>query len=108
LQESAKKHSQNRFSFSELFGVAKNAGPVLHDVQTVAVSEPNIKVRNREALVYLVTEAAEVDHNLMCCYLFAAFSLKTEVDGLTADVAAEIATWKRRWSILFRSEKMDR
>jgi CDGSH-type Zn-finger protein/uncharacterized Fe-S cluster protein YjdI len=59
------------------------------------MDEPDIKVQNREALVYLLTEAAEVEHNLMCCYLYAAFSLKTEADGLSPEVAREIISWKR-------------
>jgi CDGSH-type Zn-finger protein/uncharacterized Fe-S cluster protein YjdI len=31
---------------------------------------------SREQLLYLLHEAAEIEHNLMCCYLYAAFSLK--------------------------------
>jgi CDGSH-type Zn-finger protein/uncharacterized Fe-S cluster protein YjdI len=58
-------------------------------------AEPEILIRSREELLYLLSEAAEIEHNLMCCYLFAAFSLKTEADGLVASEVAEIATWKR-------------
>lgn len=58
-------------------------------------AEPTIAARSREDLLYLLAEAAEIEHNLMCCYLFAAFGLKTEEDGLSADVAAEVAGWKR-------------
>jgi CDGSH-type Zn-finger protein/uncharacterized Fe-S cluster protein YjdI len=57
--------------------------------------EPTLYVPTREALIYQLNEAAEIEHNLMCCYLYAAFSLKTEADGLTAKQAAEIASWKR-------------
>ena len=31
---------------------------------------------SREQLLYWLHEAAEIEHNLMCCYLYAAFSLK--------------------------------
>jgi CDGSH-type Zn-finger protein/uncharacterized Fe-S cluster protein YjdI len=31
---------------------------------------------SREQLLYLLHEASEIEHNLMCCYLYAAFSLK--------------------------------
>jgi hypothetical protein len=34
--------------------------------------EPEIITHNREQLAYLLTEAAEIEHGLMCCYLFAA------------------------------------
>ena len=44
-------------------------------------SERAIHVDSREDLIYLLAEAAEIEHNLMCCYLFAAFSLKDEADG---------------------------
>lgn len=57
--------------------------------------EPAILVRSREELLYLLAEAAEIEHNLMCCYLYAAFSLKTEADGLTPADAALVAEWRR-------------
>jgi hypothetical protein len=31
---------------------------------------------SREQLLYWLHEASEIEHNLMCCYLYAAFSLK--------------------------------
>lgn len=60
-----------------------------------SVSEPIIDVRTREELIFLLAEAAEIEHNLMCCYLFAAFSLKTEADGLTPEQAKVVAGWRR-------------
>jgi CDGSH-type Zn-finger protein/uncharacterized Fe-S cluster protein YjdI len=59
------------------------------------MQEPKISVRSREELLYLLAEAAEIEHNLMCCYLFAAFGLKTEADGLSVKDAKEVAGWKR-------------
>jgi hypothetical protein len=59
------------------------------------VQEPDIQVRSREELLYLLAEAAEIEHNLMCCYLFAAFGLKDEADGLSAEEAREVLGWKR-------------
>ena len=58
-------------------------------------SERAIHVDSREDLIYLLAEAAEIEHNLMCCYLFAAFSLKDEADGLDAAQAAELGRWRR-------------
>jgi CDGSH-type Zn-finger protein/uncharacterized Fe-S cluster protein YjdI len=58
-------------------------------------AEPTIAVRSREELLYLLAEASEIEHNLMCCYLFAAFGLKTEADGLSASDAAEVTSWRR-------------
>jgi len=31
---------------------------------------------SREQLLHLLAEASEFEHNLLCCYLYAAFSLK--------------------------------
>lgn len=57
--------------------------------------EPSIAVQSREELLYLLAEAAEIEHNLMCCYLFAAFGLKTAADGLSEADAAEVMGWRR-------------
>jgi CDGSH-type Zn-finger protein/uncharacterized Fe-S cluster protein YjdI len=59
------------------------------------IHEPEITVRSREDLLYLLAEAAEIEHNLMCCYLFAAFSIKDESDGVSAEDAAMLKSWKR-------------
>ncbi|MGA7124554.1 MAG: ferritin-like protein [Polyangiaceae bacterium] len=57
--------------------------------------EPPIVAQNREQLAYLLTEAAEIEHGLMCCYLFAAHSLKRgTVDGLSADDSEVVARWR--------------
>jgi hypothetical protein len=41
------------------------------------IAEPRIIARSREELLCLLAEAAEIEHNLMCCSLFATFGLKT-------------------------------
>jgi CDGSH-type Zn-finger protein/uncharacterized Fe-S cluster protein YjdI len=52
-------------------------------------------VRTREDVLYLLAEASEIEHNLMCCYLYAAFSLKREgEEGISAQDAALIANWR--------------
>ena len=58
--------------------------------------EPKIRIETREELIYLLAEAAAVEHSLMCSYLYAAWSLKRrESDGLTADQVAAVNKWKR-------------
>ena len=49
---------------------------------------------SREQLWGLLAEAAEIEHHLMCCYLYAAFSLKEGTDEDLSD--AELAA-VRRW-----------
>ncbi|MFM9974738.1 MAG: ferritin-like domain-containing protein, partial [Beijerinckiaceae bacterium] len=58
-------------------------------------AEPDIIVHNREQLIALLTEAAEIEHGLMCCYLYAAFSLKTTEDcGLSPGQLAATRRWR--------------
>jgi len=53
-------------------------------------------ITSREQLLHLLYEAAELEHCLMCTYLYAAFSLKTdEDDGLDADQLAATRRWRR-------------
>ena len=48
-------------------------------------------IQHREALVYTLGKAAELEHLVMLQYLFAAFSLKQRVDeGLTPDQVAAV------------------
>lgn len=49
---------------------------------------------SREDLLHLLYEAAELEHNLMCTYLYAAFSLKRGVEDGLSDAEAEAVT---RW-----------
>lgn len=49
----------------------------------------------RERLFYALCEAAELEHTLMCTYLYAAFSLKCEGEGLNAAEAEAVARWRR-------------
>jgi CDGSH-type Zn-finger protein/uncharacterized Fe-S cluster protein YjdI len=49
----------------------------------------------REHLIGALYEAAELEHNLMCTYLYAAFSLKdVESGGLSAEEAAAVKRWR--------------
>jgi CDGSH-type Zn-finger protein/uncharacterized Fe-S cluster protein YjdI len=50
---------------------------------------------SREHLIYWLYEAAELEHNLMCTYLYAAFSLRQgEADGLSPAEAEVVARWR--------------
>ena len=58
--------------------------------------EADITIQSREQLLYTLTEAAEIEHNLMCCYLYAAWSLKTEPDdGLDDDLRQDLKRWQK-------------
>jgi CDGSH-type Zn-finger protein/truncated hemoglobin YjbI/ferredoxin len=52
-------------------------------------------IEHREALIYMLCEAAELEHGIMCQYLFAAFSLKQGTDeGLTEGELAAVNRWR--------------
>jgi hypothetical protein len=60
------------------------------------MSEAEIIVTDREQLLYLLQEASEIEHNLMCCYLYAAFSLKQRADeDLEPDELAAVKRWRK-------------
>ena len=55
-----------------------------------------IATPSREQLLHALYEAAELEHNLMCTYLYAAFSLRDGTgEGLTETEAAAVARWRR-------------
>ena len=58
--------------------------------------ESAIVVGNRKELTYLLSQAAELEHGVMCEYLYAAFSLKsTAGPGLRADQLEAVERWRR-------------
>jgi hypothetical protein len=58
-------------------------------------TEPVVVVENRKSLTYLLCEAAELEHGLMCEYLYAAFSLKHgPTDGVSPEQAAMVERWR--------------
>ncbi|MDB5885686.1 MAG: hypothetical protein JWR74_1857 [Polaromonas sp.] len=65
-----------------------------HNFETAA-SSLQLRLSSREQLAHLLAEAAELEHNLLCCYLYAAFSLKHEGQGgLQADGAKQVDAWR--------------
>jgi len=59
----------------------------------VTVEQPLI-IENREELLFLLGEASQLEHMLMCEYLFAAFSLKRDVsEGVTSEQLEAIKRW---------------
>jgi len=60
-----------------------------------AEPEAPFVIEHREALIYMLCQAAELEHGIMCQYLFAAFSLKQSTDeGLTAEELEAVGRWR--------------
>ena len=61
----------------------------------LAPPEAPFVIEHREALIYMLCEAAELEHGIMCQYLFAAFTLKqNEGEGLTGEELAATRRWR--------------
>ena len=62
----------------------------------LAPAEASFVIEHREALIYMLCEAAELEHGIMCQYLFAAFTLKQdEGEGLTPEELAAARRWRK-------------
>jgi CDGSH-type Zn-finger protein/truncated hemoglobin YjbI len=62
-----------------------------------AAPEAPFVIEHREALIYMLCEAAELEHGIMCQYLFAAFSLKQSAEeGLTEAQVAAVTRWRKQ------------
>jgi hypothetical protein len=60
------------------------------------MAERELVVENREHLWNLLIQAAQLEHLIMCQYLYASFSLKTEPEeGLTAMQAEAVERWRK-------------
>src|SRR5690348_160805 len=69
--------------------------PVTGERTAMNISEPKIVIGHREHLWILLSEALQLEHMIMCQYLFAQFSLKDGArDGFTADQADAVDRWR--------------
>src|SRR5947208_9916271 len=60
-----------------------------------ASPEAPFVVEHREALIYMLCEAAELEHGIMCQYLCAACSLKENADeGLSEAEVQAVRRWR--------------
>ena len=60
----------------------------------MSASEPKVVVAHREDLWWLLAEACQLEHMIMCQYLFAEWTLKDKSDGLTDEQSEAIERWR--------------
>src|SRR5947208_3221304 len=73
----------------------------------LAPPEAPFIIEHREALIYMLCEAAELEHGIMCQYLYAAFSLKqSEAEGLSAGEAEAVKRWRKNISHIATQEML--
>jgi hypothetical protein len=59
-------------------------------------SKATVEIESRVHLLSTLAEAAELEHNLMCMYLYSLFSLKTSTDeGLTSEEMEAVKVWRK-------------
>src|SRR6266700_382755 len=72
-----------------------------------AEPEAPFVIEHREALVYMLCEAAELEHGIMCQYLFAAFSLKRSAgEGLSPAELAAVRRWRSQVALVASQEML--
>src|SRR3954447_23798505 len=72
-----------------------------------AAPEAPFVIEHREALIYMLCEAAEIEHAIMCQYLFAAFTLKQSADeGLSEPQLAAVRRWRQQVSQIAAQEML--
>jgi CDGSH-type Zn-finger protein/truncated hemoglobin YjbI len=73
----------------------------------LAAPEAAFVIEHREALIYMLCEAAELEHGIMCQYLFAAFSLKQRADeGLSGRELEAVHRWRKHISHVATQEML--
>jgi hypothetical protein len=60
----------------------------------MSAGEPKVVVAHREDLWWLLAEACQLEHMIMCQYLFAEWTLKDRSAGLTDEQADAIERWR--------------
>jgi hypothetical protein len=77
------------------------------DAMSTPPAEPVLKVETREELVYLLDHACELEHGLMCEYLYAQFSLKRGLDeGLTVAQLDRVQAWETALISVIKQEML--
>jgi Ferritin-like len=70
-------------------------------------ADPTIVVERRKELTYLLCQGAELEHALMCEYLYAAFSLKSSAGpGLRTDQLEAVERWRQVVFAIAREEML--
>ena len=99
-EENVREHEEQKALPGRLARVIATRGGL-------APPEAPFVIEHREALIYMLCEAAELEHGIMCQYLFAAFSIKQDAgEGLTDDQVATVRRWRERISHVAAQEML--
>jgi hypothetical protein len=89
--------AETRTEDSQLTGPQGRLGHVIATREGHAGDpEAPMAIQHREALIYTMGKAAELEHLVMCQYLYAAFSLKEDVaEGVPEELEPTVQGWRR-------------
>jgi hypothetical protein len=91
----------------ELRAPAGPLGTVLATRGTAAAAEGDFVIEHREALIYMLCEAAELEHGIMCEYLYGVATLKRDSgEGLTPEQLAAVERWRRVVTVVATQEML--
>src|SRR6476469_120300 len=77
------------------------------NVTSDPLAEPALRVDTREELVYLLGQACEIEHGLMCEYLYAQLSLKRGPDaGFTDGQRTRVQAWEKTLISVIKQEML--
>jgi Ferritin-like len=66
----------------------------LYPGATTTTTLPPLPIDSREQLVYLLTQASELEQGILCEYLFALYTLRRDPrDGLEGEQLAQVTRW---------------
>jgi len=69
--------------------------------------EPELRIEHRQALLYTLAKAAELEHLIICQYLYAAFSLKRDAsEGLPEELVPVVGGWARTLTRIAEQEML--
>lgn len=77
------------------------------NVPNLPTAEPVLNVDTREELAYLLGQACEIEHGVMCEYLYAQFSLKRgAAEGLTPEQLPRVQAWETALISVIKQEML--
>src|ERR1700753_9045 len=78
--------------------------PVTVEPQAEVSLSDMIRAEHRDSLAYALSEAAELEHGLMCCYLYTAFTIGKRAQDRYPAHAAALARWRAELIDIARDE----
>lgn len=90
-----------------LAAISGRLGQTLGLRSTGASAERALVFEHRDPLIYMLCDAAELEHMLMCEYLYAAFTLKRSTEeGLTPEQLDTVNRWRTTLLLVAKQEMM--